>query len=302
MIAWLTRSIWLGIALVFAVLLLRFHLSWFWALVTTLFFVIALKFAITTVNFGIAAWANRADPVGFKLHASRFLYGFFEEQLATTASLFWTLPWLVLKKLPTPKTPPADRLPVLMIHGYVCNRGYWVPAAQQLIAKGFVVDCITLEPAFGDIENYPALIEAQVQALKARTGAQKVVLVCHSMGGLAARAYLRKHGEGSIAHVITVGTPHDGTVIAQLGLGANTRQMERKSAWRKALALDEPATRYALFTTIYSRIDNIVAPARTAVLPGAKEIELNDVGHVAMSIAPRCLAAIFEEIERVGKR
>lgn len=302
MIAWITRSVWLVIAGVFAVLAFHFHLAWGWAFVGTAAIILAAKFAITTVNFAVAAWANRNDPVGFKLHPLRFLYGFMEEQLATTASLFWTLPWLALKKLPAPANPRADRLPVLMIHGYVCNRGYWIPAAEKLIALGYVADCVTLEPAFGDIEKYPALIEARVQALKAQTGAEKVVLVCHSMGGLAARAYLRKVGEASIAHVITVGTPHDGTVIAQIGVGANTRQMERKSVWRKALALDEPATRYALFTTIYSRIDNIVAPARTGVLPGAKEIELEDVGHVAMSVSPRCLSVIFEEIERVAKR
>jgi pimeloyl-ACP methyl ester carboxylesterase len=302
MIAWITRSVWLAIAGVFAVLAFHFQLSWGWAFAGTAAIILAVKFAITTVNFAVAAWANRNDPVGFKLQPMRFFYGFMEEQLATTASLFWTLPWLVLKKLPAPTSPRADCLPLLMIHGYVCNRGYWIPAAEKLIARGYVTDCVTLEPAFGNIEKYTALIEARVQALKAQTGAQKVVLVCHSMGGLAAREYLRRYGEASIAHVITVGTPHDGTVIAQLGVGANTRQMERKSVWRKALALDEPATRYPLFTTIYSRIDNIVAPARAAVLPGAKEIELEDVGHVAMSVSPRCLAVIFEEIARVAKR
>jgi triacylglycerol lipase len=302
MIAWITRGVWLAIAGAFAMFAFHFHLAWGWALVATAALILAVKFAITTVNFAVAAWANRNDPVGFKLHPMRFLYGFMEEQMATTASLFWTLPWLVLKKLPAPANPRADRLPVLMIHGYVCNRGYWISAAEKLINQGYVTHCLTLEPAFGDIEKYPALIEAAVQALKTQTGAKQVVFVCHSMGGLAARAYLRKMGEGSVAHVITVGTPHEGTVIAQLGVGTNTRQMERKSVWRKALALDEPATRYSLFTTIYSRIDNIVAPARTAVLPGAKEIELEDVGHVAMSVSPRCLAVIFEEIERVAKR
>jgi triacylglycerol esterase/lipase EstA (alpha/beta hydrolase family) len=301
MIAWITRSVWLAIACVFAVLVVRFDLPLVRALLVTLAIFLSIKFAITTVNFVIAALANRRDPVGFKLHPMRLLYGFMEEQWATTMSLFWTLPWAVLKTLPTPLTPLPHRLPVLMIHGYVCNRGYWIPAAQKLIAKGYVTDSITLEPAFGSIDTYTALIHAQVSALKAQTGAQKVVLVCHSMGGLAARAYLRDYGEGAIAHVITVGTPHDGTVIAQLGLGENTRQMERKSKWRKALALDEPATRYTLFTTIYSRIDNIVAPARTGVLPGAKEIELIDVGHVAMSSSPRCLAVIFDEIERVSR-
>jgi hypothetical protein len=86
MIAWITRGVWLAIAGAFAMFAFHFHLAWGWALVATAALILAVKFAITTVNFAVAAWANRNDPVGFKLHPMRFLYGFMEEQMATTAS------------------------------------------------------------------------------------------------------------------------------------------------------------------------------------------------------------------------
>ena len=41
--------------------------------------------------------------------------------------------------------------------------------------------------------------------LLAETGAQKVVIATHSMGGLVARAYLRRHGEDKVAALVTVG-------------------------------------------------------------------------------------------------
>jgi pimeloyl-ACP methyl ester carboxylesterase len=195
----------------------------------------------------------------------------------------------------------AHTLPVLFIHGFVCNRGYWIPTAQAAIARGYLTQSITLEPAFGSIENYAAIIARAVDDLRTQSGKSQVVLVCHSMGGLAARAYLRRHGDAHVRHVITVGTPHDGTVIASWGFGENARQMERSNAWRQALAQSESPALYTKFTTLYSRIDNIVAPARTAVLPGAKEIELVDVGHVAMATAPRCRHVLLDEIERVAR-
>ncbi len=259
------------------------------------------QLAVTATNFLLSAHANRADPVGFAVHPLRIAYGFFEEAWQALLGILVRLPWLVAAPLAAPQAPLAGRWPVLMIHGYVCNRGFWVPAARQLIARGYTVDTITLEPAFGSIDDYPALIAQAIAALKAKSGAARVVLVCHSMGGLAARAYLRDYGTAHVAHVITVGTPHHGTALARFALSTNAAQMQRDAPWLRALAATEPKDAYAQFTTLYSRIDNIVSPARTAVLPGAKEIELDDVGHVALGFAPRALHALFSEIDRVSE-
>lgn len=45
---------------------------------------------------------------------------------------------------------------------------------------------------------------------------KKFVLVGHSMGGLAARAYLAWYSQGDIAGLITIGTPHLGSYVALL--------------------------------------------------------------------------------------
>jgi triacylglycerol lipase len=56
--------------------------------------------------------------------------------------------------------------------------------------------------------------------LEANPGADKVILVGHSMGGLAARAYLQSLGvnryAGNVSTLITVGTPHLGARFAEL--------------------------------------------------------------------------------------
>lgn len=43
---------------------------------------------------------------------------------------------------------------------------------------------------------------------------EKVDIVAHSFGGLVARAYLEKYGPSRIDHLLTAGTPHQGTPLA----------------------------------------------------------------------------------------
>jgi pimeloyl-ACP methyl ester carboxylesterase len=300
MIALLCRLLWLGLIALTAAIAVFGAQPWWRALLTVVLGFLVIKTIICGVSFALAYVANRDDAVGFRVHPLRFFYGFVEEIWATTRGVLELMPWRVSQQLDRPTAPAPHRLPVLMIHGFVCNRGYWIPTAQTLVERGYVVDSITLEPAFGSIDAYVGTIHHAVEALCAESNKQQVVVVCHSMGGLAVRAYMRAHGDGRIRHAITVGTPHHGTAIAHLGIGKNARQMERGHPWQAALSASEPPLRYTKFTTIYSRIDNIVAPARTAVLPSAREIELDDVGHVAMAIAPRCQHVILEEVERVS--
>lgn len=59
------------------------------------------------------------------------------------------------------------------------------------------------------------------------TGSEKVVLVGHSMGGLASREYLQNSaiyqsdGEHHVAKLLTIGTPHGGSNATFLGFGLN---------------------------------------------------------------------------------
>ena len=49
-------------------------------------------------------------------------------------------------------------------------------------------------PPLSSIERFVDQVAAKIDAILAATGASKVALVGHSMGGLVARAYLRRYG------------------------------------------------------------------------------------------------------------
>jgi pimeloyl-ACP methyl ester carboxylesterase len=189
--------------------------------------------------------------------------------------------------------PASGRPGVVFIHGFFCNRAFWSPWMQQLVADKRAFAAITMEPVFGSIDDYAPLVEAAVVKVTQATG-QAPTLICHSMGGLAARAWLRSSAvnDDRIKRVITIGTPHFGTVLSTekaLLPFTNTQQMQRLGAWTQQLAKDEPLSRYAKFTCWYSNCDNIVVPTSTAMLPGAYNRLVEAQGHISMAFSQRVM-------------
>ncbi len=171
---------------------------------------------------------------------------------------------------------------VLLVHGYLCNRGaHWL-LARRLRAAGFRVFAIDLEPVYAGIDAYVAPLAARIDAVLAATGQRQLAVVCHSMGGLALRACIAAHGGAKVAVGITLGTPHHGTRHARLGLGENARQMAAGSAWFADLERREAAAGRPPLVSICSRDDNIVAPQESSVLVGAENIEVRGIGHLAL--------------------
>ena len=186
-----------------------------------------------------------------------------------------------------------ERPPLLLVHGYLCNRGFWWWLRRRLRAQGRCVATINLEPPLGSIERLAERLDARVRALVAETGAEKIVLVGHSMGGLAARAYLRRHGGARVAKLITLGTPHHGTQLARIGLGRNAREMVPGSAWIRELAEAAPLPVPAL--SVWSARDNYIMPQDSSRLAGARETMLPALGHLAMAFSPKILQILLDE-------
>jgi predicted alpha/beta hydrolase family esterase len=185
---------------------------------------------------------------------------------------------------------------VLLVHGYMCNRGTW----RHWLLKGGVpvhwnVATVNLEPIFGPVERYADVIHAAVEQLRAATGAERVTLVCHSMGGLAARSYLRRHGHHAVQRVVTINTPHNGTLFARLGHGANARQM-RHACWfvQRLADKDEPVE----FVCFASQHDNLIVPRDNQVLACAEAVWFEQIGHLAMTASDVVLHRLIEVVER----
>lgn len=187
---------------------------------------------------------------------------------------------------------------VVLVHGFVCNRGLWNPWLARLDRLGVPVVAVNLEPVFGSIDDYPSAIDAAVGRVEQATGLAPV-MVGHSMGGLAIRRWWAGAGNDSrVHHAITIGTPHRGTWLARFALSPNGREMRTSSDWLRALAESEPKGRALDMTCFYGHCDNIVFPASSATVPGADNRHLPAVAHVHMADRPEPFDALMHWLRK----
>ena len=255
------------------------------------FLVIALGYSgLLAIEFFLAKCVNRADPAPPSSWLE-LLRAWIGETLTAPQVFFWRQPFrsnLVPDNL-SPETVVRGRRGIVLVHGFFCNRGLWTPWLERLQGSGHACVALNLAPLFASIDDYAPLIEAAVQQVTKATG-QTPLLVCHSMGGLAARAWLKINtGQDRVYHVVTIGTPHRGTWLARFGHGHNGRQMRLASHWQAQLAQGVPAGHHARFTCWYSSSDNIVFPVSTATLPGADNRLVLGAGHVQMAFLPHVM-------------
>ena len=190
-----------------------------------------------------------------------------------------------------------QRIPVVLVHGYLCNHRIWDDLASALLAQGHSVFAVNLEPVFSSIDDYAPVIDSAVQALVAHTGQTKVAMVGHSMGGLAIRAWMRACGTGQVAKVITLGTPHAGTRLAKGTSTPNGRQMLWQSTWLAALAASESIQTRKLIHIALTPQDNIVCPQRAQTLAGTEPTVFEGIGHLQMCTHPPVLRWVVEHLQ-----
>jgi triacylglycerol lipase len=178
---------------------------------------------------------------------------------------------------------PCPR-PLLLVHGYSCSRGVWWLARRRLEAAGHTVATVSLAPPYTSIGKLVPQLGERIEKVCQVTGADRVVLVAHSMGGLVCRSYLARHGSDRVERLITIASPHSGSELARIGVGKNAREMEPGSRWLKDLGqagLPVPAV------AIRTAHDNFVMPQDNQRLPGAIDVALEGIGHLAVLFSQR---------------
>jgi pimeloyl-ACP methyl ester carboxylesterase len=254
--------------------------------------------AFLALEFCALRWVGRDDPAP-RPSWSELARAWFGETLAAPRVFLWRQPfrWRTQPDLLQGAPGNESLRGVVFIHGFVCNRGFWAPWLTALRSDGRCYVAVNLEPVFGSIDEYVPIIEDAVTRVTRATGLPPV-LVCHSMGGLAARAWLRSTDSQRVHHVITIGTPHRGTWLGQFSHLKNGRQMRMGGEWLRKLG--ESQLRFERFTCWYSNCDNIVFPPSTATLPGADNRLVRGTAHVAMAFDEHVMSASIRLFDSPG--
>jgi triacylglycerol lipase len=255
-----------------------------WALAGALFIVLGYALVLGA-EFVLLAALHGDDPTP-RASAMQLADAWWGEVRAAPAVFCWRQPFASRSWADHLPAQATGRRGVVLVHGFVCNRGLWNPWLARLHDQDTPVVALNLEPVFGSIDDYIARIEQAVQSVERCTGLAPVI-VAHSMGGLAVRRWWAECGDTARVHrLITIGTPHQGTWLARFAMSHNARQMRPGSAWLQTLAAREPLDRAAGVTCFFGHCDNIVFPPRYGVMPEAEARHLPGVAHVHMADHP----------------
>jgi pimeloyl-ACP methyl ester carboxylesterase len=283
---------------------------WFWPRSTTAMLVgtalMAMGYAVILgIEIVAAATINRTDGAQ-RASGAEWVGAWWQEVKVAPQVFAWRQPFRWRQwpdsTMPLSASPPA----VVLVHGFFCNRGFWLPWMKRLHALGVPFVSVNLEPIFGSIDDYASIVDDAVTRATRLTG-HAPTLICHSMGGLAARAWLvATPGAASrVQKIITIGTPHRGTWLARFSHLANGRQMRHDCDWQQSLVAREqalhPLRNADRFVCWYSNTDNIVFPASTATLPGADNRLVTGAAHVALAFHPRVMAESLAMVSSADK-
>lgn len=191
-------------------------------------------------------------------------------------------------------------LPVVMVHGYFHNRSGFYFMGRALRRRGFRwVDALNYNPIGTSIPALASKLAGHVEDVLATTGAPRVHLIGHSLGGLVARWYTQE-GAGSelVDHCVTIGTPHRGTYAAFAGVGQSARDMRPGSPVLRRLegGLRDCTVK---LVNLYSDVDALIVPSSSAVLPWKANIHnhlIHEFGHTSMLVSAELIAVVTEHL------
>ena len=246
----------------------------------------ALIATFMTTYFALAWWFRAPRPRDVRLGAAGTLRLVGNEYRALAGAARRMMFYRLLVRDP----PPAPAvLPVLLVHGILCNAGVWERFARGLRERDVhPVYTMSYGPPLASIETFADQLARRIDTVLAETGARDLVIVSHSMGGLVALAYCRRYGAGKLRRLISLATPYHGSVHAWCFPGVCLSQLRPGNAWLAELQ-GAPFARPPI-TSIWSWHDSMVAPQTSSRLPGADNIELAGVAHNAMLADARVMA------------
>ncbi|MDA0563903.1 triacylglycerol lipase [Streptomonospora sp. S1-112] len=190
-----------------------------------------------------------------------------------------------------------ERVPVLFVHGYGGSAGNWDDLAADLVADGWPeadLHAIDYDSTASNTET-AEVIAAEVDAVLAESGADRVDIVAHSMGGLSSRWYLKfLGGHERVDDWVSLAGPNQGSTVRLpcVAVQPSCQEVVAGSEFLARLNSGDPTPGAVGYTTFRSLCDLIVRPSTNVMLTGADNRYAGCVGHTAFLTDPGVSAQV----------
>jgi len=210
-----------------------------------------------------------------------------------------------------------DQNPMLFLHGWLGSSSNWDRMIERFQAGGQETNLYSRD--FDDPGNCSRQaninnahqIKQWVDDILTETGSEKVDLVCHSMGGISSRYYIRYlGGMDSVDNHVSFGSPHHGdmslitatcwlplngldTLLLMLNEGdetpggiMNDTLGDRLDPYHEITYNGTHVPGNISYTSIYSTDDGLISPYNSSLLEGALNVEVSGLTHNQLILAP----------------
>lgn len=204
--------------------------------------------------------------------------------------------------------PPAQRgllvgdveaagTPIVLVHGIFDNRSIFTLLRRGLHRRGFgSTYALNYSALTDDIRAVAGRLGTLIDQVCEETGHERVHVIGHSLGGLIGRYLVQRLGGDERVHtLVTLGSPHSGTLPARIVPLETARQMRIDSDIIAELAEPAPGCR-TRFVAFWSDIDQLVIPRSHARVEHpdlrARNVLVQGVGHLSLPVDGRVVREI----------
>ncbi|MCF6744262.1 alpha/beta fold hydrolase [Blastococcus sp. KM273128] len=206
--------------------------------------------------------------------------------------------------------PQARPGPVLLVPGYGGGTTSLRALADRLQQAGRDATVVPLPgDGRGDLGEAAAALDDAARAALARTGEESVDVVGYSAGGVIARLWVADGGAGVARRVVTLGSPHHGTGLADLAgriapesCPEGCRQLASDSPVLARLNAGDETPDGVGWVSVWTTLDRTVTPPDSARLDGALNLAVQEVcadsrvGHGQLPGDPLVQAIVLEQL------
>ncbi|GGT78309.1 MULTISPECIES: esterase/lipase family protein [Streptomyces] len=180
------------------------------------------------------------------------------------------------------RTAVAGLDPIVFVHGWNSSGSTWNTMAGRFQADGWAASRLSqwsYNTSQSNVTTASQLAQ-EIDRVLAATGAARVDVVTHSMGGLSSRYYTKNlGGSAKVDSWVSLGGPNHGTDTAYWCGGASCTEMRPGSSFLNALNSGDETPGTSRYATWWSPCDSIINPESSVALSGATNTRTACLGH-----------------------